>query len=283
MRHAGRLFAATSLLLLPVAACSLLVDTSGLATDVMPTSDATSSAVDAGDSPSAMTPVDGSVPIDAGDAGAADSSAPACTASATTICEDFDESPAPDPSWSKENDRGSLAFDAVGLSAPHAFEATILAGAGGGTACLKQNYSARTNVRCEFDLKLIAVPATSEIDLIDFITQVPGASEYHVYVGCFSGVWEAAEYQSSSDAGAGVDRQADLGTALPSNTWFHVVFEQSGTSATLTANGSIAKLTALSVPASGATTSVNIGITYAAPQVQSADIVIDNVACTVLP
>ena len=74
----------------------------------------------------------------------------------------------------------------------------------------------------------------------------------------------------------------NLGAALPKGTWFHVVLAQAGTTATLTANGAVATLGSLTTPA-GTNTSVTVGITYTTNSVQSADVLIDNVDCTVLP
>jgi hypothetical protein len=132
-------------------------------------------------------------------------------------------------------------------------------------------------------VKLVDTPTANEIDIIDFITPVGGATPYHVYVGCFSGAWAAAEFQEGSDAGVQIDRIANLPVAPPSNTWFHMSFEQAGTKATLTANGSTIVLNGLTLPTGGKGTSLNIGLTYAADQIQSADVVFDNVACTILP
>ena len=185
MARALRVFAASSLLLLPLAACSLLVDTSGLSgNDGGASGDASTIASDAArDSPGstdAPAATDGPV----GDAGAdvVDSSVKTCVPSATRLCDDFDDS-MPGTRWtSKETNRGTITFGAVGLSLPHAFEAKIMAGSGSGSANLIQTYpTARANIRCELDFKLSDVPATGEIDVIDLVTTVPGADFYHVY------------------------------------------------------------------------------------------------------
>lgn len=129
-------------------------------------------------------------------------------------------------------------------------------------------------------MKLSDVPATGEIDVIDFITTVPGADFYHVYFASFSNTWAVAEFQGRD--GGDLDRMTNLGAALPNDTWFHVVLAQAGATATLTANGTVATLGSLTMPA-GTDTSVTIGITYTSNTVQSADVLIDNVDCTVLP
>ena len=290
-RLVSRLPAATLLLLLPLAACSVLVDTSGLATDVAASGDASPGPIDATIADSkpladGMATADGNVPFDAADAGmdASDSNAPTCTPSATTVCDDFDDSQGLPAGWQQTIDRGTMRFDAVGLSLPHALETKVGAGSGTGDSCLTRTYpSTRTNIRCEFDMKLVVAPTTNELDILDFITVVPGTGEYHVYVGSFSGAWSAAEYQGSSDGGdAPIDRTVNLPDSPPPNTWFHISFEQAGTTATLTANGSTIVLNGLTLPP-GTTTSLNIGLTYVAGQIQSADMLFDNIACTVLP
>ena len=291
MATALRLFAAASSLLLPLAACSLLVDTSGLAGAGGAPGVADTGVADAAGDAAGLTDAallgDGASTADGGDAAAesgdgGDASAPPCMPSATTLCDSFDDS-TPGSTWtSRETTRGTITFDAVGLSLPHAFEATIVAGSGAGSANLIQTYgSPRTNIRCDFDLKLKDVPATGEIDVLDLITSVPGGP-YHVYFACFAGQWAVAEFQGGgADGGTALDRSTPLG-GLPADTWFHVVFEQTGASAKLTANGTTVTLGSLTLPA-GTDTSVTIGVTYASKEVQSADVVIDNVACTVLP
>jgi len=288
MARALRVFAASSLLLVPLAACSLLVDTSGLGgNDGDASGDGSTTAADAAqDSPGST---DGAAATDgpvgeAGDAGAdvVDSSVKTCTPSATRLCDDFDDS-MPGTRWtSKDTNRGTITFDAVGLSLPHAFEAKIVGGSGSASANLIETYpSVRANIRCELDLKLSDVPATGEIDVIDFITTVPGAQSYHVYFASFSSTWAVAEFQGRPDAGD-LDRITNLGAALPKDSWFHVVLEQASATATLTANGTVATLASLTMPA-GTDTSVTIGVTYTSASVQSADVLIDNVDCSVLP
>lgn len=291
MARALRLLAASALLLVPLAACSLLVDTSGLSGATTSAGDAAPGADGATTSDSASG-ADGATTSDArldeaGDAADAaadvvDSSAPECTRSATTICDSFDDF-TPGSTWTANQvDRGAVTFDAVGLSPPHALEAKIVAGSGTGDAALIQTYAGmRTHVRCDFDLNLKTVPAAGEIDVLDIITKVPGSEQYHVYFGSFDSSWSVAEFQGGNDGGT-LDRMMALPAALPTNTWFHVELDQTGTSVTLTANGLVASLGALTLPA-GTETSVTLGITYASGTVQSAGVLVDNVACTVLP
>ena len=292
MARALRVLAASTLLLMPLAACSLLVDTSGLSgadDGGGPGGEASAMGSDGaadsrGSSDGPLTTMDGPV-AEAGDAGndALDSSMSPCVPSATRLCDAFDDS-TPGSTWtSKETNRGTITFDAVGLSLPHAFEAKVVGGSGNASANLIETYpTPRTNIRCELDLQLIDFPTAGEIDVIDLISTVQGAQSYHVYFALFDNAWAVAEFQGRPDGGD-LDRVTNLSAALPKNTWFHVVLQQAGTTATLTANGLVATLGSLSVPAVAKDTSVTIGLTYTSANVQSADLLIDNVDCTVLP
>lgn len=287
MRRALRVFAAAALLLPALAACSLLVDTSQLSgADVAASPDAATTPADgAADTSNATDAPAGDARVgEAGDAGTdVDSSVAPCIPNATRLCDAFDD-PAPGSTWtSKDLDRGTVTFDAVGLSLPHALHAKIVAGTGNGDANLVETYpTTRTNVRCDFDLKLVDVPTSGELDVINVTTTLPSGQSYEVYFAIIENAWAVAEYQSSTSVGGTINRQQNLPATLPKNTWFHVAFAQAGATATVTANGVVATLGALAMPA-GSDSSVNVGITYVPASVQSGDVIIDNVDCTVLP
>lgn len=278
----GRRFhvaAAVLLGMLPLAGCSFVVGTTGLFGGSEGEGEGGAGASDASRE---GRDDDGGVPradAAAGDAGpdAPISSPPACGESATNFCTTFDEADA-EARWSSSfKSRGLLAFGSPGLSAPNALRAEITPGSGDGAADSIKSIPANvTRVRCEVDVRLESVPTgpNTEVDIFNIITTVPGSESHNIYMVSFDGAWKLGEYR-----GGMIDRTAPLGGALPTKTWFHVVLDTKGTTATLTANGLSATLNDLAVPA-GTGRAIHVGFPYVSPGVSTASVQLDNVDCT---
>lgn len=264
--------AATTALL----ACSLVVDTSDLANgrdqgDAQGRGDDVRVVVDgaAVDAPVEARPGDAAVVF-------------TCTPGPTHFCDDFDKG-TQGASWtSTERERGNVTYGPVGLSPPNALHAAIIPGADNGSAYLIKTLPGNpTDVHCELDLDIEEVPAEGETDLVDIITKGTAGDSYHVYLARFGESWKIAEYQYAEDGGI-IDRVDSLGVPLPRGTWFHVVLETKGRTATLTANGTTVSLGSLAnVP--GTSRSIAVGITYVNDSVKNAAVSVDNVDCTFTP
>ena len=284
MRRSVRLSAAL-LALMPLIACSLIVDTAGLGEGAGGADGASDTAVT--DARITEDAADGSSPADATtdtNPDAPDGGA-ACVDGPTRFCDDFD-SPSPGSKWlSTGKRRGEITFEDVGLSLPRAMHAKVLAGSGTGEAALVEDLPGNpASVRCELDLKLDGISLTGETDVITFVTTVGGVDRHAVYLSTFgSAQWVLAEFAAPADGGTGIDRTISLGAPLPNATWFHVAFEVHPAEATITANGAFIKLTSLSTPAGGTAHKVGIGLTYADSNVQTGGVFVDNVDCTALP
>lgn len=285
MRRSARVIAALVGAVAPLVACSLVVDTSGLGdgTAAVPaateaSTDAPTSSTDAATTDASTTDVTTTdAPVDAPDGGFT------CVDSTSTFCDDFD-SPSPGSKWTSSfKKRGEVTFDDVGLSAPKAMHATILAGTNVSQALLTKEMPAPgANVHCELDLKLESVQATGEVDVLALITVVGGTDKHNVYFASFNGTWSLAEYASGVDGGPALDRTISLGAALPNAKWFHVVLDVHPTEATITADGHFIKLSSITRPV-GTSHKVEVGVSYADAPVQSGGIYTDNVACTFAP
>lgn len=274
MRGRGRVFAAWVATTMPLAGCSFVVETSGLFGGTPEERD------DGGTGEAAVD--DARVDATAGDAGDAsldtrDSSA-GCIDGPGRFCTGFDE-PDPQSRWtSSYKSRGVLAFDGIGLSAPNALRAQLSAGAGNGAAYLIKDLPAgSTFVRCELDMFLESVPTTAstEIDILNVVTIVPGSESHNVYFASFDGKWNIAEYRGGTPPL--VDRNVELGS-LPSGRWLHVVLETTRSNATLTADGATVTLAGLTVP--DGKRLAQVGISYASPGVGAASVLVDNVDCS---
>lgn len=259
--------------LVALPACSLLVDTSDLAGDLA--SDAGEAAAETTKS-DALVLADVRMPLDAPDG------APLpCVDRATRFCDDFDHAGS---KWEWFTNRGEISVEGNGLSLPNALRAQITAGANGAAASLGKTFAGNpTKVRCELDVKLDAIPQTGEADVFDLFAITPGAQNHHFYFGSFDGAWSVAEFREESDAGARIDRAKAIGTALPVNVWFHLVFDLSPDVLTVTANGKATTLENLTVPSASTGRRVNAGITFASTNVQSALATFDNVDCALAP
>lgn len=256
-------------------ACSLVVDTAGL-DDAAATGDAASPDARAADDASPIR--DASTGSDAADAGTP------CVDGPSRFCDDFD-SPLPGSKWSgTKKKRGEVTFENVGVSPPRAMHAKLMAGTGTASAQLIKELAGNPpSVHCELDMKLEAIAATSETDVVSFITRVGGVDKHVVYFATFNGVWSLAEYAAAGDGGMPlVDRSVSLGAALPDATWFHVIMEVTPITATLAANGAFVTLGSLSTPV-GSAHNVQVGVSYASESVQSSGVFIDNVDCRSLP
>jgi hypothetical protein len=280
MRRSVRLIAGLAGLLLPLVACSLLVETGGLGDGAATAGDAaTDTAVAMTDAPvleNAETSVDAATdaPADAPDGG------PKCVDGPTRFCDDFD-SPLPGSKWSSTSKtRGEVSFDDGGVSPPLAMHATVKAGGGNAEAQLiKELPASSPHVHCDLDMKLDAVPATGEVDILSVITRAGGVDRHQVYMATFSGVWSLAEFAADQDGGPALDRTISIGASLPNATWFHVVIDVTPTAATLTADGHFIKLDNLTTP-TGTNHNVQVGVNFTSGDVQSGGVYIDNVDCT---
>jgi hypothetical protein len=286
MGRSVRLIAVLVGVVVPLVACSLVVDTSGLgdgaaagasdsstdtATSTSPPTDAPAGDV------ATTTDASTDAPVDAAEGGAT------CVDVAGGFCDDFD-SPLPGSKWtSTDKTRGEVTFDDVGLSLPRAMHAKVLAGSNISQALLSKEVPAPgANIHCELDLRLDNIPATGEIDVLAIITAIGGNDKHNVYLANFNGTWTLAEYANGVDGGPPLDRSISLGAALPDATWFHVAMDVHPTEATLTANGHFIKLAAITRP-TGTSHKVQVGITYADFPIQSGGVYVDNVSCTFAP
>jgi hypothetical protein len=260
----------------PLIACSLVVDTDGLAGAEL-TPDAGGFDERANDD---RVLVDGQATDTSVDVLQPDSAAP-CVDGPTRFCDDFDQAD-PGTKWTdRYESRGALTFDSPGLSLPHAFNAKIVAGSESGSAALYKTFlGTPSGVRCALDLKIGDVPSVGEVDVLDIRTD-SGGPDHHVYFARFGANWSVAEFQPNADGGQSLDRSKALGAALPVNTWFNVVLDVTPTVATLTANGMTVRLDGLSPP--GGTKRTTLGITYANESVATASLFFDNVDCTATP
>jgi hypothetical protein len=267
-----RIVLAGVLVVLPTA-CSLLVDTSGLAGPAEPSPGAAETSTEA-------TTRDGAdVLVPALDA--ADGAPPPCVDGANRFCDDFDHAGS---KWEPYKNRGELSVDGNGLSLPNALRARIVAGANGGAASLGKDLPGNpASVRCELDVRLDAIPTTGETDILDLYAATPGGERHHFYFGSFDGAWSVGEFREAGDAGARIDRIKAIGMALPVNVWMHLVFDLTPAALTVTANGKATTLADLTVPVGAVSRRLNIGITFASPNVQSAVTTTDNVDCTLAP
>jgi hypothetical protein len=283
MGRSVRLVAGLVGMLVPLVACSLVVDTSGLGDGAA--AGASDSATDTTTSPPTdgpggdATTADASTdaPVDAADAGFT------CVDVAGGFCDDFD-SPLPGSKWTSNNKvRGEVTFENVGLSLPTAMHATVLAGSNVAFAQLVKEVPGNLpNVRCEIDLKLDSVSTTGEVDVLSIVTAVGNSDKHVVYFAAFGGTWHLAEFAPGVDGGPPLDHTITLGAALPNATWFHVALDVTATEATLTADGHFIRLSSLTTPA-GNNHKLGVGITYADAPVQSGGVYVDNVACTLAP
>ncbi|MDB4937416.1 MAG: hypothetical protein JWP87_4388 [Labilithrix sp.] len=278
MGRVHRGFAALVAFAVPLAACSLVVDTNGLSGVALgdgSLADAASDGGPSGDSPS--LPPDGAP-------NTTEAGATTCLESAGEFCDAFDDS-TPGSRWSnKETKRGTIAFSAGGLSPPNAFVATITAGAVPAYANLVKTFpSPRTSMRCDIDLKLTDVPTAGELDVLDLVAVVPGTDDHHVYFAAYEGIWKLAEFYGGGGGAPSVDRTQNLGTPLPKDTWFHVTLAFAGATATLTANGTTVTLASLTTPSNVVGAYISVGIPYASDNIATATVVVDNVGCVTKP
>jgi hypothetical protein len=276
MSRPTRVVLGAALALGPLIACSLVVDTDGLAgVDGTPEAGRLDERAN-DDRPLVDGPVsDTSIDVPSPDG------APPCVDGPNRFCDDFDQAD-PGAKWTdRYQSRGFLTFDSPGLSLPHAFNARIAAGGESGSAALFKTFAGTPgSVRCVFDFKIADVPSNGEVDILDIRT-TNGGEGHHVYFARFGENWSVAEYQPNADGGQSLDRSTGLNAALPVNTWFNVVFDVTPTVATLTANGTTVRLDGLSPP--GGTKRATLGITYANDNIATASFFFDNVDCTTTP
>lgn len=264
------------------AACSLLVDTGGLAGtpastegDAAPSSASGDASADAIDAPAA----DGASPADAATDALADGGAP-CVGGAW-FCDDFEGTFG--AKWSNnEASGGTVLRVADAKTGAFAMQAQVEAVAGGRYANLIRTFAAvPSRLACDFDLKLSAVPTAGEIDVID-LKRGAGNAKHSVYLASFDGTWGIYELLEMNTSTV-VDRGATTALAPPKGQWLHVRFETDFDSLSLAVDGvPVAKLSGLT-PLPGATSShLAIGLPYVSGS-QSASLLVDNLACALGP
>ena len=207
------------------------------------------------------------------DAPAGDASA-SCADTANTVCDDFDQGSTINAKWSQATNGGSVAIVPEGLSAPNALVVSV--NAGGGTVYVEKEFPFTTKVHCELDMKLDVVPSLGDLDLFSITTKI--SNEYYVYFAHSAAGFQFAEFCDALPGGGSVDRKQPI-TAPPIGGWFHVVFDNNGTSATLTVNGATSTLTGLAQP-SGPNRNVQIGTPFSQGTDTSSRALYDNVVCT---
>lgn len=158
--------------------------------------------------------------------------------------------------------------------------ATIVPDSGIGSATLYKDFTDKPDkVRCDFDLKLDQFPSNGEVHVMQLVTSASGMQDYHLDFATKAGSWRIAEYQPLAGGGA-IDRSEALTGLLPTGTWLHVTFDVTPSSATVTANGSTVTLGSITPPAGGSKRTLNVGVPFATANVQSAQVFIDNIDCT---
>ena len=197
-----------------------------------------------------------------------------CADTASTICDAFDQGSAIDAKWIQTANGGSVAIAAEGLSAPNALSVSV--NAGGGAVYIEKEFPFTTKVHCELDMKLVAVPAQGDLDLFSITTKM--SSDYYVYFAHSSTGFQFAEFCDALPGGGRVDLKQPI-TAPPIGSWFHVVFDNNGTNATLTVNGATSMLTGLAQP-TGPNRNVQIGAPFSQSTDTASRTLYDNVVCS---
>lgn len=200
--------------------------------------------------------------------------AASCADTASTVCDDFDQGSTINAKWSQAATGGSVAIVPEGLSAPNALVVSVNAGAG--SVYLEKEFPFATKVHCDMDMLLVTVPSAGDLDLLSITTKT--TSDYYVYFAHSAAGFLFGEFSSQLPGGGSVDKKQPI-TAPPIGSWFHVVFDNDGTRATLTVNGATSTLTALVQP-SGSSRNVQLGAPFSQDTNTPSRALYDNVVCT---
>lgn len=208
-----------------------------------------------------------------GDSGGGDSGGNGCD-SLTKICDDFDKGTTIDPKWTTFATGGSASIVTGGQSAPNALAIAVTAGGGG--AYIEKALGFNAKVHCELDMKIEALPTQGDLDLFSLTTKTSTA-DYYVYFAASAAGFIFGEFSEQVPGGSSVDKKQPI-AAPPTGSWFHVVFDNDGANATLTASGASSTLTALVQPP-GASRNVQLGAPFAQSTEIASRVLYDNVVC----
>jgi hypothetical protein len=199
-----------------------------------------------------------------------------CAETAKTICDNFDNGTAIDAKWVQEANGGSATVVPEGQSAPNALAIAINAGSGG-AVFIEKEFPFTTKVHCELDMKLTAVPTDGDLDLFSITTKT-AVGDYYVYFAHSATGYVFAEFADPLPGGGNVDKKQPI-AAPPTGSWFHVVIDNDGANATLTANGATSTLTGIAQP-NGTSRNVQVGAPFSAGTNTNSRALYDNVVCT---
>ncbi len=203
------------------------------------------------------------------DAPAGDSST-SCGDPTKKICDAFDQGTTIAAQWTPVANGGTVSIVAEGTSAPNALAITIDANSGG-AVYLEKEFAYTTKVHCELDMKIVTMPSQGDLDIFSITTKT-AQGDYYVYFAHNAAGYHFSEYSDN------VDNKQTI-TAPPTGTWFHVVLDNDGTSATFTANGASATQTGLAMPA-GTSRNLQIGAPFSQGTDTNSRVLYDNVVCT---
>jgi hypothetical protein len=272
-RPVSRLLVLTALVV-AASACSLLVDTSGLAGD----------AADGGAEASLVDALDGGgAQPDATAGDAAEGNRPPCTA---TFCDDFDDGGL-EARWGAEEiaTGGVLVLDSAdSTSAPNALHARLTNPTPSGDyryAVLRRTLPVGRAITCEFDVKVLARPENDFADLIRIETAGGPISQDWVWFGVQPDSEVVREDIFYPDSGCECPRKWVTPPLVAAGKWTHVKVESDYVRSKVTQDGQVI----FDEPSAGFLPDkpfvVSLGVS--GRQSGTVDALFDSFACTVTP
>jgi len=267
---------ALGFLLLAAEGCSLFFDGDGLSSNRPSDSGSNDGQPGSGsDSNNNGTPDDGGG-LPPSDASSSDAG---CTA---TFCETFDNGPL-GAGWTVDVKTGAtLELSTTARSAPYALRARQTSVTSNPSALMKRDVAASgSRIACDFSLFIAALPSSQFIDMFSIQTTT-AAHEYHLWFGVNQNQATFREDFFLADGGCNCPLQA-FGPALPPavNKWSRIRIETDFKTASLSYDGSIITAAPFGNFTPTGPLSIQLGI-RGYPQ-DSADVLIDDVSCNVVP